>query len=56
MSEYDFWADVKLRQSHIQAFKAWLAQKLQGLRVVVLKTFQGLHFLFSESLSWRIAI
>ena len=56
MAECHFWANVMLRQSRVLASRASPAQKSQGLRVVSSKNFSRATFLFSGSLSWRIAI
>ena len=56
LTEFYFWANVMLRQSHVWASRVTPAQKSQGLRVFFSKTFQGLHFLFSGSLIWSIYI
>ena len=46
-----FLADVMLRRSHVWAFRASLAQKLQGLRMVCSKKFSMATFFFPGSLS-----
>ena len=52
MAKFHFWANVMLRQPHIQASRASPAQKLQGVEdCSIPKTFQGLHFLFSRDLN-----
>ena len=56
MTKCHFWADVMLRQARLWASRASLAQKYQagcegGL---ILKTFQGLQFLFPGELIWLI--
>ena len=44
MLECHFWANVMLRQSHVQVSRASPAQKSQGLRVVCSKNFSRATF------------
>ena len=55
MIKCHFWGNVMLRQPHDRASRAYLTQKLQALKVVLIqKLFKAYIFLFFGELVWSI--